>query len=107
MSKITVNGTPFSSQSLKQMWEHFVKGVIKSLDLIGMGCMHLATIPTLLAVNAGMLDKMPSVEIVLFIWAGLSVWFARALIENDRAMLAGIGIGFIVQAALMALVLFK
>lgn len=107
MSKMTVNGMPFSSQSLRYVWESLVRGVIKSLDLIGMVCVHLATIPTLLAVNAGMLDKMPSVEIVLFIWAGLAVWFARALMQNDRAMIAGIGVGFIVQSVLMALILFK
>lgn len=97
----------FTSQGLKQAWESFTKGVIKSLDLIGMVFMHLATIPTLLAAQAGMLDKMPSVEIILFIWAGLAVWFARALMQNDRAMISGIGAGFIVQAVLMALLLFK
>lgn len=107
MSKLSVNGLSFSSQALKDAWESFTKGVIRSLDLIGMVFMHLATIPTLLAAQAGMLDKMPGVEIVLFIWAGLTVWFARALMQNDRAMIAGIGLGFIVQAVLLALLLFK
>lgn len=107
MNKLTVSDLSFTSQTFKNVWESITKGVIRSLDLIGMVFMHLATIPTLLAAQAGMLDKMPSVEIVLFIWAGLTVWFARALMQNDRAMVAGIGIGFIVQSVLLALLLFK
>lgn len=102
-----VNGMSFTSQSFKQLWTDFVNGVIKSLDIIGMVFIHLATIPTLIAAQAGTIDKLPSIDVVLFIWAGLGVWFCRSLMQRDTIMTAGIGVGFIVQAVLLALLLFK
>lgn len=102
-----VNGFSFSSQLLKQLWVDLVNGVTRSLDIIGMVFIHLATIPTLIAAQAGTIDKLPSIDIVLFIWAGLGVWFCRSLIQKDTIMTAGIGTGFIVQAVLLALLLFK
>jgi hypothetical protein len=102
-----VNGLSFSSQYLKQLWSDLVAGTIRSLDIIGMIFIHLATIPTLIAAQNGTIDKLPSIDIVLFIWAGLSVWFCRALMQKDTIMTAGIGVGFIIQALLLALLLFK
>lgn len=102
-----VNGVSFTAQSMKQLWDEFVSGVIKSLDIIGMIFIHLATIPTLIAAQAGTIDKLPSIDIVLFIWAGLAVWFCRSLMQRDTIMTAGIGVGFVVQAVLLALLLFK
>lgn len=102
-----VNGVSFTAQSMKQVWSEFVNGIIKSLDIIGMIFIHLATIPTLIAAQAGTIDKLPSIDVVLFIWAGLAVWFCRSLMQRDTIMTAGIGVGFIVQAVLLALLLFK
>ena len=96
-----------SNYKWNELWRAIVHAIAKSLDWIGMIFIHLATIPTLQAVHAGVLDSLPSVDIVLFIWAGLAIWFVRALVQGDRLMLAGIGIGFIVQATLLALILFK
>ena len=97
----------FTREQIKGYWASVVNATAKSLDWIGMSFMHMATIPSLYAVHAGIIDKLPSVDIVLFIWAGLAVWFARALVQNDRFMVAGIGLGFIIQATLLALILFK
>jgi hypothetical protein len=91
----------------KETWKSVVNATAKFLDWVGMVFIHLATIPTLYAVHSGLIDKLPSVDIVLFIWAGLAIWFVRALVQNDRFMLAGIGLGFIIQATFLALILFK
>lgn len=69
--------------------------------------MHLATIPTLIATAAGLSDRMPPVDMVLFMWGGLLLLFARATILKDGLNIITIGLGFAIQAVLMALMIFK
>ena len=69
--------------------------------------MHLATIPTLLAVLTGLTEKMPPVDLVLFAWAGLFCFFIKAAIQKDFLNIVTIGFGFFVQAGLMAMIIFK
>jgi hypothetical protein len=40
-------------------------------------------------------------------WAGLVLLFARAIVLKDSLNIITIGVGFIAQASLMALILFK
>jgi hypothetical protein len=68
---------------------------------------HAATIPTLLALLSGLSDHTPSLDVVLFLWTGLTLLFLRAIVLKDVLNIITIGTGFIVQAALMALILFK
>ncbi len=68
---------------------------------------HAATIPTLLALMTGLSDRTPNLDIVLFAWAGLVLMFLRAVVLKDILNIVTIGLGFIVQAVLMALILFK
>ena len=69
--------------------------------------LHAATIPSLLAVMGGLTDKMPSVDLVLLVWAGLSLLFVKAAVQKDMLNVVTIGVGFIVQAVMMALIFFK
>ena len=69
--------------------------------------LHAATIPTLLALLSGLSDRTPSLDVVLFLWTGLTLLFLRAIVLKDVLNIITIGTGFIVQAALMALILFK
>lgn len=64
-------------------------------------------IPTLLALMTGLSDRTPSLDIVGFIWSGLVLLFFRAIVLKDMLNIITIGMGFMVQAALMALILFK
>lgn len=68
---------------------------------------HAATIPTLLALMTGLSDRTPSLDVVLFMWTGLVLLFMRAVVLKDMLNIVTIGVGFIVQAVLMALILFK
>ena len=68
---------------------------------------HCATIPTLLALMTGLSDRTPNLDIVLFMWAGLVLLFGRAVVLKDTLNIITIGAGFIVQASLMAMILFK
>ena len=69
--------------------------------------LHAATIPTLLSLMSGLSDRTPSLDVVLFLWSGLVLLFLRSVVLKDMLNIVTIGVGFIMQAALMALILFK
>jgi hypothetical protein len=90
----------------------FIKHKLAGITAEGLGwlaaiVLHASTIPTLLAVMAGLTDKMPSVDIVLLVWGGLSLMYAKAIIQRDILNIITIGVGFIVQSVLMVLIFFK
>lgn len=68
---------------------------------------HCATIPSVVSLIIGMSDKLPSLDVVLFAWGGLLLLFIRSLINKDTLNIITIGIGFFLQAFLLALVVFK
>ena len=68
---------------------------------------HGATIPALMALMAGITDNPPPVDIVLMVWAGLLLMFAKAAVQRDMLSIFTIGIGFVVQAVMMILIFFK
>jgi hypothetical protein len=69
--------------------------------------MHAATIPSLLALLTGLSYRTPGLDIVLFVWAGLVLLFGRAIVLKDTLNIVTIGVGFITQAVIMAVILFK
>ena len=69
--------------------------------------LHASTVPSLLAVGAGLTDRLPGVDLVLLVWTGLTLLFIKAAIQRDMLNIVTIGFGFIVQAVLMALIFFK
>ena len=69
--------------------------------------LHAATIPSLLAVMAGLTDRLPGVDLVLLVWTGLALLFIKAAVQKDMLNVVTIGFGFIVQAVMMALIFFK
>jgi hypothetical protein len=69
--------------------------------------LHASTIPSLLAVMAGLTDRLPGVDLVLLVWTGLTLMFIKAAIQKDMLNIITIGLGFILQAVMMALIFFK
>jgi hypothetical protein len=47
------------------------------------------------------------VDIILFMWLGLVLLFGRAVILRDLLNIVTIALGFVIQAVLMALILFQ
>jgi hypothetical protein len=86
---------------------HFSKISAETMGWLAAIALHAATVPTLLALLTGLTDTTPSVDVVLFMWLGLVLLFGRAVILKDLLNIVTIGIGFVVQAVLMALILFK
>ena len=87
--------------------EHLPRLSAETLQWMSALVLHAATIPTLLALMTGLSDRTPSLDIVLFMWAGLVLLFMRAVVLKDMLNIVTVGTGFIVQAVLMALILFK
>lgn len=87
--------------------EHLHKISADTLGWLAAIVIHCATIPTLLALMTGLSDNTPNLDIVLFMWAGLMLMFGRAVVLKDALNIITIGVGFMVQAVLMALILFK
>jgi len=87
--------------------EHFARLSADTMGWIAAIFIHLSTIPTLIAASAGLSDKMPPVDMVLFMWAALLLMFVRATILKDSLNIITVGLGFAVQAVLMSLMIFK
>jgi hypothetical protein len=56
---------------------------------------------------SGLTDKLPAVDMVLLVWSGLTLLFVKAAVQKDMLNVVTIGVGFIVQAVMMALIFFK
>lgn len=69
--------------------------------------LHLSSIPTLIAVLLAHTDKLPPVDIMIFVWAALITLFFKSLIERNFLYISTICIGFAAQTVIMSLILFK
>jgi hypothetical protein len=92
---------------VKNIKEHAPHVSAETMGWIAVILMHLATIPTMIAVLTGLTEKMPPVDLVLFAWTGLFCLFVKATIQKDILNIVTIGFGFFVQAAMLALIVFK
>ena len=96
-----------TSVSAKSLKEQLVTVSADTLGWLAVILIHLSTVPTLLAILTGLTEKTPPVDLVLFAWAGLFLFFVKAAISKDILNIVTIGLGFVIQAGLMALILFK
>lgn len=78
-----------------------------AFEWVSLVLIHSAFIPTILAAGMGISDKMPSADIVLFVWAGLFLNYIQAIIKRNMLIIATHGIGFFIQAVLLVMVVFK
>ena len=92
---------------VKNIKEHAPQLSAETAGWVAVVLLHLATIPTMIAVMTGLTEKMPPVDMVLFSWLGLFLFFIKATIQKDLLNIVTIGLGFFVQAALLALIVFK
>ncbi len=87
--------------------DHLKKLTADTLGWLAAIVLHCATIPSLLALMTGLSDRAPTVDIIMFIYTGLILLFAKAILLRDQLNIITIGSGFIAQAAIMAFILFK
>ena len=103
-----MNAWPFDLQTIRDFLNnHLHKISADTLGWLAAIVFHCATVPTLLALMTGLSDHVPSLDVVAFLWAGLVMLFLRAIVLKDTLNIITIGLGFMVQAVLMALILFR
>jgi len=95
-----------------QKFQLFIKEKFSHISAETMGwlaviVLHASTVPSLLAVMAGLTDRLPGVDLVLLVWTGLALMFIKSAVQKDMLNLVTIGFGFIIQAVMMALIFFK
>jgi hypothetical protein len=97
----------FKERANSWLAEHLPRISADTLGWLAVILIHCATIPTLLALLTGLSDNVPNLDIVLFMWSGLVLLFVRSVVLRDTLNIITIGAGFIVQATVMAMILFK
>ena len=103
-----MNNWPFNLQVIRDfLSNHLSKISADTLGWLAAIVLHCATVPSLLALMTGLSDRVPGLDVVAFLWAGLVLLFLRAIVLKDTLNIITIGLGFIVQAGLMALILFR
>lgn len=98
--------------TIKNYIKSFVQNKLSKISADTLGwtanlCMHAVTLPTFIALMTGISDKPPSIDIVLMLWAALGLQFFRAVVLKDSLNIVTIGVGFMLQAIMMALIYFK
>jgi hypothetical protein len=78
-----------------------------SLEWTTIILLHCASIPSILSLLLGVVDHMPDIDIILFLWVGLFVYFIKSFLENNRIVLFTNATGFFIQAMLLAMVVFQ
>lgn len=95
------------SMILHFIQDHLVNVSAHTLGFLTIVMLHLSSVPTLLAVLTNQSDKMPPVDIMLFVWGGLITIFFKSLLERNYLYIATVCLGFVGQTILMSLILFK
>ena len=85
---------------------------IKQVTIDGIGwtaliALQAVTIPSLLGLKAGLTDNTPPIDMVIILWVAMGLFYLKALLEKNFVALFIMGLGFIGQAMIMALIFFK
>ena len=94
-------------QVYKWLQDHLGRISAHTLGWITIILLHFASIPTLVAVLMAQSDKLPPVDLMVFVWSGLLTLFFKSLIERNFLYVATICLGFAAQTLIMGLILFK
>ena len=94
-------------QVYKWLQDHLGRISAHTLGWITIILLHFASIPTLVAVLMAQSDKLPPVDLMVFVWSGLLTLFFKSLIERNFLYVATICLGFVAQTLIMGLILFK
>jgi hypothetical protein len=96
---------------VSKLWLEF-KQSIRQVSIDGIGwtgliALHAVTIPSLFGLMTGLTDNTPPIDMVIILWAAMALFYIKAILEKNVVSLVIIGLGFIMQSILMALVFFK
>lgn len=94
-------------QYKRMLIDHLHHVSAETIGWLAVVLIHCSTIPPIVALLLGVSDHLPSIDVVAFLWTGLLLFFIKALITKDTLNIITIGVGFIIQAMLLGLLVFK
>ena len=83
-----------------------IKTIAEIGGWVGMLLIHGATIPTSVSVIAGWSDRLPPLDMILMIWAGLFLFLLRGIAQKDWLYIVSNAVGFALQSLLISIILF-
>jgi hypothetical protein len=93
------------------LWVEFKRSIrqvsIDGIGWTGLIALHAVTIPSLFGLMTGLTDNTPPIDMVIILWTSMALFYIKAILERNVVSLIIIGMGFIMQSILMALVFFK
>ena len=100
-----------AKQFCVKLWTEF-KQSIRQVSIDGIGwtaliALHAVTVPSMFGLMTGLTDNTPPIDMVIILWASMALFYIKAILERNFVSLIIIGMGFIMQSILMALVFFK
>ena len=100
-----------AKQFCHKLWTEF-KQSIRQVSIDGIGwtaliALHAVTVPSMFGLMTGLTDNTPPIDMVIILWASMALFYIKAILERNFVSLIIIGMGFIMQSILMALVFFK
>lgn len=89
-----------------------IQSSIRQVSIDGVGwtaliALHAVTVPSLFGIMTGLSSTTPPIDMVIILWAAMALFYIKAILEKNVISLIIIGLGFIMQSILMALVFFK
>lgn len=87
--------------------DHFRNLSTETVGWFAVLFLHCATIPPILTLLFGMSDRLPSIDVVIFLWTGLILLFIKSLLKRDMLNIITIAVGFMLQACLLGFLVFK
>lgn len=113
MEKLNVYKNPLDQIRVffKGLWKDF-KYSIKQVSIDGIGWaaligLHLVTVPSFFGLMYGLTDYTPPIDMIVILWGSLGLFYVKSILEKNIISTVIIGLGFIAQSVMMALVFFK
>ncbi len=92
---------------IKTLSDQLINLSARTLGWITIILLHFASVPSLISVLMAQSDKLPPIDLMVFVWSALVTLFFKSLIERNYLYVATISLGFVAQTLLMGLILFK
>lgn len=105
--KISSYITDFLQKSYNEVKNSIRKISADTIEWVGILALLGAIVPSLLGLMTGVTDNTPPIDVVLIIWGALGMFFIKAALHKDFLNLVTIGLGFMAQAVMIALIFFK
>jgi hypothetical protein len=80
---------------------------IDGINWTALIALHAVTVPSLLALMTDITDVTPPIDMIVILWAAMGLLYIRSILERNVVSIIIIGMGFIVQSVMMALIFFK